>query len=1280
MKTSKVQGRVVDPVTQRGQKGLRVEVWDKDFIVSDLVGGATTSEDGNFRIQLDEPYVKELFIDRVPNLYFKVYLRGKLIKSTENSVLWNVETGDTEITIEIPSLSEKGSVLLIDENDASVSLSISGFLFNAANGYPLAGLKVEAYFPELSIHESVNVLKGKRQQERLLGEGISGSNGRFNIILRVNRQVRQEICFLKHYEDTSFNLRVLSRTGLPYFVSEPLSVATLFPVTFFVSLPEKPVSETIWKEFGTRLEEARIVQLHEIVRFLVYVSLSQALFIDWDLEKRHAVLTELEKAFLDPHKILQIYSAIPTLYSLRKPQAFEMYRAQIQPHLKSPSVQKAFWELSRKVQSFCSLGEIDWIIDPSAFKQGKPGEAVSKFQNLYDSDLKVDWDSDFPELLLPSDLSRYRDYLRNIFTGAPGSEGYMQFKKLLERRFHQNFETMSIAQKPANRILIHILNEILTAPIGSDYGFGIKSDSIQTQGQMNDREYLEYLVGLTNLSSNELGLRYRLNLDRYNDTLSSEVHENIATLQGFYRDSFQCDREPFPIIPLKLQGRAPFFLYYDEWLQTKKPFYAENYYNIKKPFLLDLTEQDRIRAENLQDSSDGMKFFVILFNLQDTILNAHKAFNQGEYGIARAIYHEAALLAETALDMGLPKRSWGGTGHIPADQVDDLIREHENLLSYLKNAQITNMEELQDWESCFDAIVEHSTPFYYNIFDNWREENRLILHFFLIYVSVYQIPLCLGDVALSIGNYEEAVKIFTNFVKIPFGMSVEKYLKGYAKTSEHYYNSDRQSYMGGPGLGIHNSEDSRLAMFLEGYLPYSLSMSPLDVDKYDSTLYLYPRLKEVGYSYARLFASKIISIYTNSMQDKYFRLRQCSAILEWADTLYRSDDPSKIGRARELYKAVLFLHGEIPPIAPSWTDSVNPDLTVWSDIKPNFIYHAENPSITSQKNRARKAYFQIQVGLNYYGYSKLVVPHLRYQTFKDAADRFAASAKSAQQDFLLYMGNIERIMEEALRESSATENALRKSYLFGQIAREQAKNASLTVEQAEQQVVSIMAAIDAKRREIEDKDSFISQIGDFAEGFSDALGKFIPSKATEAAELDKVKSVAGVTALSGGSVMVGYGLFLYGSYSSMSSMEDAANMLQADLRSLQRVALPAAQKLVNIRKGELTIANLQYQIAQADSEYILALAAALRAFQQNRFLSLELWSNLAAVIKRIMRRYLDLSARYAWLAERALSYEQDRDVRIVRFDYFPVQLQGVTGADLLQLDLGRDCSIKTRQH
>jgi hypothetical protein len=92
---------------------------------------------------------------------------------------------------------------------------------------------------------------------------------------------------------------------------------------------------------------------------------------------------------------------------------------------------------------------------------------------------------------------------------------------------------------------------------------------------------------------------------------------------------------------------------------------------------------------------------------------------------------------------------------------------------------------------------------------------------------------------------------------------------------------------------------------------------------------------------------------------------------------------------------------------------------------------------------------------------------------------------------------------------------------------------------------------------------------------------------------------------------------------------------------------------------------LQQQIALADAQ----LANDLIRFQATRTLTTEFWASIAQVMKRLLRRYLELGARYAWLAERALAYEQDRAVNIVRFDYFPSKTYNVTGPELLQLDL-----------
>jgi len=104
-----------------------------------------------------------------------------------------------------------------------------------------------------------------------------------------------------------------------------------------------------------------------------------------------------------------------------------------------------------------------------------------------------------------------------------------------------------------------------------------------------------------------------------------------------------------------------------------------------------------------------------------------------------------------------------------------------------------------------------------------------------------------------------------------------------------------------------------------------------------------------------------------------------------------------------------------------------------------------------------------------------------------------------------------------------------------------------------------------------------------------------------------------------------------------------------------------------VKERDVKIARLQQEIAQADQD----LAHDLIAFQSSKFLNKGFWLTLASLSKRIMHSYLDLAAKNAWLAERALAYEQDRSIDIIRLDYFPVPLQGITGADLLQLDLSQ---------
>jgi hypothetical protein len=95
-----MQGRVTDRQGQ-GIPNLRIEAWDNDLILHDLVGSAITDEQGAFQMQFEESYFRELFLDRQPGLFFRVFRENILIKSTEKSVMWNVETAKTPVVIEV---------------------------------------------------------------------------------------------------------------------------------------------------------------------------------------------------------------------------------------------------------------------------------------------------------------------------------------------------------------------------------------------------------------------------------------------------------------------------------------------------------------------------------------------------------------------------------------------------------------------------------------------------------------------------------------------------------------------------------------------------------------------------------------------------------------------------------------------------------------------------------------------------------------------------------------------------------------------------------------------------------------------------------------------------------------------------------------------------------------------------------------------------------------------------------------------------------------------------
>ncbi|MBX3303346.1 MAG: hypothetical protein KF693_14120 [Nitrospira sp.] len=1166
----------------------------------------------------------------------------------------------------------------------------SGIVRTFDHEYALAGVTVIAYLPA-----GFPDLPGAALSEPLkIGQAESATDGSFELTMGDDSPGLPYACYLEHCNAPGIQLCCYDMDGALLVETEVMPIAQLQGITLRLNQTDWLPGVVDWQSVGRLMQQAQMMTLDQLAAELTSLS-PMGIFKGWAMYVRLGYLYGLENALLDPDGMLS-QAGVPVRIS--QVQNFETRAALRQQivNLDHPDLVQVFD--NAVVRADLAGGHLlvaDVLFDSGKLGEGDVRAAVSRFFGNTEPLLQGQYFDVFPWLQSP--LVGYRDYLvdiwvkratRQIKEQTLDGNGAVQ---QLNNRFHQNFRTTATAEQPANRLAADLLVRILKAPVGAGFGFGVAAASIQPQGEMTNREFLDYLIALTGETRQELENRYRLNLSRSDLETSNPVQQNIETLQRFFTDSFQSLFDPYPILPplagngLTIinantypgQEHSPFFWQYEEWLERNEPFWGENYFDIRRVFKVSMTDEESRKAiwgrtmslaqflalslnsgelsgftppktpsykyTATAELKIGDQWARNLIELQDWVNDAHKDFFAGFFTEAERKY---VALIKNLHHLNTIVGRWKGTAW---DKYNPAAAAAEQ-----RAFKVTDPETLEKFEQQHHLFVGYWLSG--NVGEGWLSDTSVARVPYLIDMLMNRLlPACLSETRLALGKFRETVQggtvpIATNH---PFSETFETSLATLGQLAVFTGATPVE-----PGAKVTPPEEVWWTPKHKpntGSLPFATETDAAVQTRMKTNPQLFP---------------------ANDVEKKWFRLKLGNALLEWADLLYRTDKPENMNRARELYKGVLFLHGEDPEIAPAWGE------WQWWKFKPmGVVTYKSNPQLTAQVNRAHIGFDQINAGLNFYGFPKDYVPPVRYRVMQEAALSFAASAKSAQTDYLNYMTKYEQAMLDEMTARNMVEKA---SYAI-QIADEQVQIAQFSVGEAQKQVEGVKAQIAAKLKEIKDSESFFTQLGDFFSGMKDAakgLGEGVLGSMKEGNEeaaggsvdwgaMYKVISAKGGTGASAAgltgsmAVTAGFGAFIYAGVTSMQSLEAASNKRFAELKGLREVALPAAEKLVELKKREVKIAGLHRSIAQADYDF----GKKLLTFYDYRFLSKAFWQQMSGFANRLMRRYLDLGGRTAWFAERALSFEADKDIRVVSFDYFPRHLRGVTGADTLQLHL-----------
>lgn len=170
MPTLTIAGVVIDSQTKQPLPKVRIEAWDKDLKLSDVLGSYVTDEKGRFSISYDELRFRENPRDKWADIYFKVYNGNILLGDSRNTQLFrNLSENRLDITVavnaqfnSINTFAVQGRILTNRKIDFT-RLTVTVFDKDLRNEQKLANISPDTnghYLAEYSMEKAKRTEKG----------------------------------------------------------------------------------------------------------------------------------------------------------------------------------------------------------------------------------------------------------------------------------------------------------------------------------------------------------------------------------------------------------------------------------------------------------------------------------------------------------------------------------------------------------------------------------------------------------------------------------------------------------------------------------------------------------------------------------------------------------------------------------------------------------------------------------------------------------------------------------------------------------------------------------------------------------------------------------------------------------------------------------------------------------------------------------------------------------------------------------------------------------------